>query len=105
MWVMESNGPSRMKNLFEPRRHEDTKRFSIEENRFVTSCLRGLIILICVLRTARADQNDPAKHVVERLLGDRASSFSYEEIPADDGKDVYEIEASNGKVIIRGNTP
>jgi alpha-N-acetylglucosaminidase len=53
---------------------------------------------------AFAAPTDAARGVLNRLIGQRASSFSFESVPAEDGKDVYEVEASNGKVIVRGNS-
>jgi alpha-N-acetylglucosaminidase len=40
---------------------------------------------------------------VRRVVGDRASSFVVEYIPAVNGKDVYELESRRGKVILRGS--
>lgn len=46
---------------------------------------------------------DPAKQVVSRRIGDRASGFTFETI--DSEMDVFEIEAKNGRIILRGNNP
>jgi len=40
---------------------------------------------------------------VRRVVGDRASAFVVEYIPAAGGKDVYELESRRGKVILRGS--
>jgi alpha-N-acetylglucosaminidase len=48
---------------------------------------------------------DAAHDVLSRLVGDRASSFAFQQIESDHDKDVYEIEAHGGHVTIRGNTP
>lgn len=40
---------------------------------------------------------------VRRVVGDRATSFVVEYIPAVNGKDVYELESRRGKVILRGS--
>ncbi len=45
-----------------------------------------------------------ARGVLERLIGERAADFSFEEIPAVEGRDVYEIEASGGRVTVRGSS-
>src|SRR5947208_1797598 len=114
MLAMESNGRSKPAEeiRMEPRsgiprggRSQDTKRFSCSKNRFVTSCLRGLFVLLFCIGSARADQSSAASDVLKRLIGDRTSNFTFEQIPADNGNDVYEIEARDGKVIVRGNTP
>src|SRR2546427_9003599 len=107
MLAMESSGRSEPaeERRMEPRRHEDTKSFSCFRNRFVSSCLHGLFLLLFSIGSARADQSSAASDVLKRLVRDRASSFAFQQIPADNGKDVYEIEARDGKVIVRGNTP
>ena len=44
-----------------------------------------------------------ARGLVQRLLPAQADRFDFEQIPADDGRDVFEIESRGGKVVIRGN--
>ncbi|MHC4664877.1 MAG: alpha-N-acetylglucosaminidase [Planctomycetota bacterium] len=41
--------------------------------------------------------------MVERLFGERSVDFHFETIPSDNGKDVFEIESENQKLIVRGN--
>ena len=64
-----------------------------------------LALLWIVTTSAVAEPRDAARDVLTRTIGDRAASFTFEQIPAADGQDVYEIEAHGGKVIVRGNTP
>jgi alpha-N-acetylglucosaminidase len=45
-----------------------------------------------------------ARGVMQRLIGDRAEEITLEMIPADEGLDTYEIEASNGKLTVRGSS-
>ena len=45
-----------------------------------------------------------ARGVITRLLGKRANEFTLELIPQDNKRDVFEVEAKNGKVIVRGST-
>ncbi|MBN1419798.1 MAG: family 20 glycosylhydrolase, partial [Planctomycetes bacterium] len=54
----------------------------------------------------RADPNAPAaaRALLARILPDHVDRFAFETIPPAGGRDVFEIEASGGKVIIRGNT-
>jgi len=40
---------------------------------------------------------------VRRVVGDRASGFVVDYIPAVNGKDVYELESRRGKVVLRGS--
>src|SRR5581483_10975832 len=105
MLAMGLNGPSKRAPEFEPRRHEGTKRSWSCEYRFVTSCFRGLFVLLCFLNSAHAQPIEVARQVLERIIGDRSSSFTFQQIDSDQGQDVYEIEARNGAVTIRGNTP
>ena len=67
----------------------------------------GLLCVVTLFCTnpTRADQKEAARHVLERVIGDRAAGFTFQEIPADAGRDVFEIEARDGKVTVRGNSP
>lgn len=40
---------------------------------------------------------------VRRVVGDRASAFVVEYLPAVNGKDVYELESRRGKIVLRGS--
>ncbi len=53
--------------------------------------------------TPNPDTSQSARGLVQRLLPDHGDRFSFETIADDAGRDVFEIEASDGKVIIRGN--
>jgi len=45
----------------------------------------------------------PAHDLIERILPGRSGGFALETIPADQGRDVFEIESRAGKIILRGN--
>jgi alpha-N-acetylglucosaminidase len=45
-----------------------------------------------------------AREVLSRQLGDRAAEFDLAWIPAEDGREVYEIEAAGGKVKVAGSS-
>src|SRR3954470_16573149 len=117
MWVMESNGQSkRVEDMKRPRRRDGAKEDVKEMNNhifssrllFARSRLRGLLILLALWTTcanAEPSATESAKSVLVRLLDQRASDFAFQPIAAVDGNDVYEIEASNGKVVVRGNSP
>jgi alpha-N-acetylglucosaminidase len=74
-----------------------------------------LIALQCALLAARgellaapgADRAGiaAARHVLERVLGPRASSFDLRIMPARDSLDLFEVEASGGRVSVRGTSP
>lgn len=46
-----------------------------------------------------------ARQLIERVAPKHSPGITLESIPAEDGKDVFELESRNGKVVIRGNTP
>jgi alpha-N-acetylglucosaminidase len=49
-------------------------------------------------------QEDAAKGVLQRLVGKRSASFSFQQISQEKGLDVFEVSATNGKVAIKGST-
>lgn len=46
----------------------------------------------------------PVRDLLTRLLPKHAGAFTIETIPPADGKDVFELESKDGKVILRGNS-
>lgn len=64
--------------------------------------------LCCPFATAASHKPQvslEASALIQRVLPGHADSFSVEEIPSADGKDVFEVESASGKVVLRGNTP
>ena len=51
----------------------------------------------------QANPQAAAAALVARVLPNRAGEFAVEIIPAVDGKDVFEVESANGKIVLRGN--
>ncbi len=47
----------------------------------------------------------PVAALVERILPAHGGDFVMETIPTADGKDVFEIESRDGKIVLRGNSP
>ncbi len=41
--------------------------------------------------------------LIGRIMGDRASEFVVEVIPSENGKNVFEVESVNGKIVLRGD--
>ena len=78
-------------------------------------CLRFLILLgalFLALDSEAAedvikvtDTERTAAGVIKRTFGRELAGITFQEIPAVDKRDVYEIEAKNGKVIVRGSSP
>ena len=48
---------------------------------------------------------DPARELLGRVLPRQAGRFVIEEIPSENGRDVFEIESGEGQVVLRGNSP
>jgi alpha-N-acetylglucosaminidase len=57
-------------------------------------------------RPGRMDSEAPAaaSALLARLLPQQADRFVFETIPAENGRDVFEIDSRDGKIVIRGNT-
>lgn len=47
--------------------------------------------------------NEPIRGLVHRIVPAYENRFIFEKIPPESGKDVFELEGHNGKIIIRGN--
>ena len=54
--------------------------------------------------TQAAAPEEAARGVVQRLLPGAADRFVLESIPAEDGRDVFEIESRDGKIVVRGSS-
>src|SRR6202012_4481160 len=60
--------------------------------------------LILLHLTASAQLNKPAAEAfIKRIVPTIAKKFVVEEIPAENGKDVYELQSKGGKIILSGN--
>jgi alpha-N-acetylglucosaminidase len=55
-------------------------------------------------QTQAADPAAAVRDLAARVLPEHADRFEFSAIPADDGRDVFEIATRDGKVHIRGNT-
>jgi alpha-N-acetylglucosaminidase len=63
-----------------------------------------LVILIFTGRVANAQVNKNASYaLIGRVIPKAAAHFKVEEIPAINGKDAFEIESINNKIVLRGN--
>ena len=81
---------------------------------FVRSRWVGLLLFLMTAlglpQVTRAAASDPdikpeeaAYALLERVIPGRANDFFFEQIPASDGMDVFEVQSIGGKVHIRGN--
>ena len=60
-------------------------------------------LLIFPIRLFAQLDKPAAKALIDRIVPSIANRFIVEEIPAENGKDVFEIQSRNGKIILRGN--
>ncbi|HUL54678.1 MAG TPA: alpha-N-acetylglucosaminidase [Opitutaceae bacterium] len=65
--------------------------------------LPAALLPVLMLRGAPATPDDAARQLAQRVVPALAGHFSFETIPADGGRDVFEIEGVGGKVVLRGN--
>jgi alpha-N-acetylglucosaminidase len=56
------------------------------------------------VQAAAANGPEAARGIIQRLVPAKVAQFLLESIPAEGGRDVFEIESRDGKVIIRGST-
>jgi alpha-N-acetylglucosaminidase len=62
----------------------------------------GVVLAWCTSGAA-ATSEEAARGVLGRLLPKQAEHFVLEVIPADNGRDAFEIESRDGKVVLRGS--
>ena len=70
-------------------------------------CLLATIVIATPIVTAKppaaADPAAAAQKLIARVLPKYSANFVCEVIPQDGGKDVFEIEGKDGKIVLRGN--
>ncbi len=69
----------------------------------VVCLLAGFAGFAGPLGAAEAPSVDAARGLCERILPGRGSDFVFELIPADAGRDVFEVESARGAIVIRGS--
>ncbi len=62
------------------------------------------IILFSTATYAATPPEQAAASLAKRIMGRAGSAIRFEQIPADAGKDVFELESRDGKTVIRGNS-
>jgi len=69
--------------------------------------LRFLTLLAALfavsLRAAEPNIETAARGLIERVLPEQARQFVVETIPADNGRDVFEVESRGSKIVLRGD--
>ncbi|WP_344979945.1 alpha-N-acetylglucosaminidase [Compostibacter hankyongensis] len=56
------------------------------------------------LKTFAGLNEDAAKALIRRVVPEAADRFEVAEIPQENGKDVFEVESSGGRIILRGSS-
>jgi len=72
----------------------------------ISTLLTISAIIVCVgCRTEEVNQQqkDGTPALLKRILKEKAELFTVEYIEPDNGQDVFELESSNGKIVLRGN--
>ena len=68
------------------------------------NCALVALCLCCGAAHAGQSPDQAAGELLKRLLPDRAEEFVLKTIPADGGRDVFEIESAGGKTVIGGSS-
>jgi alpha-N-acetylglucosaminidase len=61
------------------------------------------VLLLAIANSCFAGSDDPINSLMHRIAPAYENQLLFETIPLDSGKDVFEMEALNGKIVIRGN--
>ena len=67
---------------------------------------RNILVAVLVgvlLHTAQAGTDTAVPGLIQRILPRQAQFFVVETTPAENGRDVFEIEGRAGKIVLRGN--
>lgn len=62
------------------------------------------IMFACDQSVKSHDVLTPARHLIERQIGDRATAIQLQAIPSVDGKETFEAEAKEGVLTLRGSS-
>ena len=67
------------------------------------NCLLVLIVLALGLKANAQVDQQASLAFIERVIPGKSGSFIIEAIPQQNGKDVFELDSKDGKIILRGN--
>lgn len=72
---------------------------------YIKKSLASLMFILVMATNSMAQGSNltAIKAMTERLLKKQANSFVFEEIQSPDGKDIFELESKNNKIVVRGN--
>ncbi|MCC6490279.1 MAG: alpha-N-acetylglucosaminidase N-terminal domain-containing protein, partial [Candidatus Hydrogenedentes bacterium] len=63
----------------------------------------ALMATIFPVHPSGAETVEAARALLQRVIPEHASDFDIETLPAEDGRDVFEIESVNGRIALRGS--
>lgn len=66
--------------------------------------LISITLFFCSCHKPKTDIITPRKQLIERQIGERAQSIHFEYIEPSDGKDIFEVIASDGRLTLRGSS-
>ena len=66
--------------------------------------IAGVLVTSFQILAAATPAEKSATALARRVLGPAAAGFRFEQIPADQGRDVFELDEGNNSVVVRGNT-
>lgn len=66
--------------------------------------LLSTILLVCSCQKSDTDIITPAKQLIERQIGEGVQTIQFEAIEQVEGKDIFEVVASEGKLTLRGSS-
>jgi alpha-N-acetylglucosaminidase len=75
-------------------------------NTFKSILYTGICIALlagCTPEKKEQKEDDAAAALLKRIVNDKADAFTIEYIQQDNGKDVFELESKDDKIILRGN--
>ena len=61
-----------------------------------------VLVISCNISFAQLNK-DALNSFIQRIVKDHSKSFIIEEIPKQNGKDVFELQSKKGKIILRGS--
>ena len=63
-----------------------------------------ILVLLAALSACGAPPQEAAGKLLARLLPGRSQEFVFEIIPQQAGRDVFELESRDGRLVVRGNS-
>lgn len=68
-----------------------------------TGCVAAILFGFTITQARAQLDKAAALALIKRVVPQRAASFTVEALPQEEAKDVFEITANNGKIVLKGN--